>query len=321
MRKLFEHILLSLLVGISILLGLTFWLNTQYGFNLFSANHWNELAQLQASHAYINGGFYISIGVAIILFILSLYVIYQPKFRKIKLQQIPSVIPPQTAVIPAIKTPEIPQTTISVVEQTPKVQTMEEKQYQQTPPQIINHNANSNSLTQPPKLHLPSNIAEIAAAQHQKQSLIINEQKQKESETTKYNDALSELFTNTAYLVKENPTIKGFKTNLFAIGNHELVWIGGVDCDITRLKQAIKTLKDKFKDTLPEIPITIYSFLLDTKSVYDSDEEILVFHNMDDLKKFIYDHQGTDIDPEFQEDFDAYSEYIDTILTVLNNNM
>ena len=77
MKNKFEHILLSILLGLTVLLGLSFWLNTFFNFNIFCPAHWDELAKLQASQIPINHNFYISIGVAIFIFAFGLFVIYR----------------------------------------------------------------------------------------------------------------------------------------------------------------------------------------------------------------------------------------------------
>ena len=159
-------------------------------------------------------------------------------------------------------------------------------------------------------------MAQIAANQYNSQ--ITN--KNKEEATTQFDGELSEIFSNCAYLVKKNHTIAGLRTNLFAIGNKELVWVGCVDCDINKMKNLVNKLQETFKQTIPDIPITVYSFILDTKKTYESDPDIFIFHDIEAIRKFIFENQGTDIAPEFQEDFDAYSEYIDTVLTLLSNH-
>lgn len=319
MNKHLEHFLLSVLVAISVLLGLTFWLNLNFGFNLLSAEHWHELALLQASNVTIDKSFYISIAVAIFIFVISMYIIYRPRFRKIpmprpqniEIKTLPAIIK-NTEPQPTTKETTDVKQTISEPKESKPMQTIkadEPKIEKAAPvPQQIN-------LARPPKLNLPTNMAQIAANQYNTQMAT----QQSAATATQYDDALAELFSNTAYLVKKNQTITGLKTNLIAIGNHELFWVGCVDCDINKMKTLINKIKETFTQTLPDIPITVYSFILDTKKIYESDPDIFIFHDMDNVRKFIYDNQGTDISPEYQEDFDAYSEYIDTVLMLLAN--
>ena len=320
MNKHIEHFLLSILVAMSILLGLTFWLNLKFGFNLLSAEHWHELALLQASNATIDKSFYISIAVAIFIFVISMYIIYRPRFRKIPMphpqnvenKTLPAIIKP-TEPEPTTEKPVDVKQTISEPRESKPMQstkTDEPKIEKVAPiPQQIN-------LARPPKLNLPTNMAQIAANQYNTQMAT----QQNAAAATQYDTDLAELFSNTAYLVKNNQTIAGLKTNLIAIGNHELFWVGCVDCDINKMKTLINKIKETFTQTLPDIPITVYSFILDTKKMYETDPDIFIFHDIDDVRKFIYGNQGTDIPPEYQEDFDAYSEYVDTVLMLLGNH-
>lgn len=329
MRKQLEHFLLSVLVSMSVLLGLTFWLNIKFGFNLLSGAHWHKLALLQASNANIDKDFYVSIGVAIAILIMALYIIYRPRFRKIpmpkpqniEIHQLPAIIPTETnektQIIPVeaqdkinqhhVQKPEQTQTSTQTLEQNVMVQ--QTQKLEKPMPQNIN-------LSKPPRLNLPKNMAQVAANQHNTQTINQNN----EAAATRFDNELSEIFSNCAYLVKKNYTIAGLRTNLFAIGNKELVWVGCVDCDINKMKNLINKLKETFEQTIPDIPITVYSFILDTKKIYESDPDIFIFHDIEAIRKFIFENQGTDIDPEFQEDFDAYSEYIDTVLTLLSNH-
>ena len=45
----------------------------------------------------------------------------------------------------------------------------------------------------------------------------------------------------------------------------------------------------------------------------------LVFHNLDEIKEFISKHPADKIEGNEQENFDAYSEYMDTIIKYVKN--
>ena len=283
MKKYIGQILTSILLGISILLALSFWLNIQFGFNLFYAEHWDELAKLQATHTPINKGFYVSICIAIILFIVGLYMIFRPRFRNIFKHQTNTNEYQSKSLTASISKTHIDPT---------------------LQPQI----QKSVALTQPPKLNLPKNTAKLAT---QRYTEILTQQTQ--------NSQLPELFVNAGYVVKPNLTIAGFTTNIFAIGTDELVWFGAVDCDITKFKNAVNRLKSIFEETLEDIPITISAFILDTKHLYASDNETLVFHSMDELKEFVNNNPNPEIPDSDRENFAAYSDYIDTIIQYAKN--
>ncbi|MBO7644909.1 MAG: hypothetical protein J6S57_01230 [Alphaproteobacteria bacterium] len=303
MRKIFEHLLLSVLIGLTILLGLTFWLNIKFGFNLLSNQHWQELASLQASGQPINKDFYVSIGAALLLFIFCLNIIYRPHSKK-----------PTKPVNEKKAISDLPMVVNQPISDSvePEKPTMKKESglrldEQQNPPQ----KQSIPEPNRPPKLALPKNIAQIAAAQH-------SQQKHDDFvQTDKYDDELVNIFSTNSFLVKKKPTIYGFTPNLFAIGANEIVWIGGVDCEIEKLNNAIQKLENTFKETLQDITITVNSFIIDTVNKYKSNPKVHIFHNIDELKQYISKNPGEPIKDSDREDFDAYSDYIDTVLTLL----
>lgn len=309
MKKQLENFLLTLLVGTSVLLVLTFWLNTKFGFNLFSSEHWHELSILQASGEKIDNNFYISIGIALLVFIILLNVIYRPNHKK-DAKTINTLPVPITQNQPIENSkPDISKQSEpeSHIDTKNEEKTTEQTQHQkQTAPET------TIALTRPPRLNLPKNAAEIAAIQHNQ----IHEQTPA-SQTDKYDKELEKIFSENSFLVKKQPTISGFKPNLFAIGVNEIVWIGGVDCELDKINNAIKRLESTFTETLEDITITVNAFLIDTKGKYNSDERIKIFHNIEELGHYISENPSKKITDDDREDFDAYSEYIDTVLSLL----
>ena len=310
MKKYLERILLTILCTTTILLGLTFWLNTNFGFNLFSATHWHELSVIQANGEYVSWAFYLSIGIAILLFIICLNIIYRPRTIKIT----PPVVIEQKLDTPK-KTEFVPIE--KDIQKEPKAETITPTT---TPPQIPQQQTMPQTVQRPfvdtstpPKLYLnlPKNIAQIAAMQH------TNQTSAQAPDNDKFDQELEKIFTENNFLVKKNPTILGLKLNLFAIGANEIVWMGGVNCDMEKLKSAIKKLESVFTETLEDIPITVNAFVLDTLKRYDSDSRIRVFHDPEDLRKYISENPAEDISDSDHADFNAYSDYIDTVLTLL----
>ena len=293
MKKLIGQILSAILLGTSVLLGLAFWLNVHFGFNIFYAKHWDKLAKMQAMHASISKMFYVSLGVAIFVFIVGLYLIFKPRFRYIfKHQKTDNVF--------------VPNQTQNTIDE-PKPQT-----------EMPHAQQSFISLSQPPKLNLPKNTAEIVMQRYnqpntqQKEPLNIKQ-------PTIYDSQLFEMFTNAGYLVKPNLTITGFTTNLFAIGTNEIAWFGAVDCDMDRFKKAVDKLRSIFAETLDDVQITVATFILDTKNLYNSDEETSVFHTLDELQACVNNNPNPQPDDSEQENFNAYSDYIDTIIQYAKN--
>lgn len=292
MRNFLEKFLISCLLIISILLGLSFWLNVKYSFNMFSAKHWLFLSQLQASNAKIEFGFYTSFIIAFVVFLFGTLAIFS-----IKHEQKTAVSVPQNTPQPNV-VQQIQPATIPVAEQT------------NTPiPQY-------GPIVRPQRLNLPKNMAAIAAHNFEQQKNIPQKQTPQESP---YNSVIKDIFEKAGYTIKQNPVISGFTTNLFAIGNNEIVWMGGIDSDITKVKNAVAKLNDTFQETLDDISIHIHAFILDTRHIYENDDTVLIFHDTDEIREYISKHPADSISENDQENFDAYSEYIDTIIKYIKN--
>lgn len=296
MRNKFEHILLSVLFGIAVLLGLTFWLNIVYGFNLFSAEHWDELARLQVEHIPVNNGFYISIAVAILVLIFGLLFLYISvivhKHQKKTVKESADFL-----------------TTAPILPKQENKEEKEEKIAVEPPRMALN-------LSQPPKLNLPSNMASVL---QQRQEDI--KQKQQES-PSRYDSLLAQIFQSKGYVIKPNPVISRFTPNLFAIAPNEIVWIGAVDTDTNTLQNAINRLESIFTETLEDIKININAFIIDTKNTQTTSDSIFIFKSVDELKTFVSELPpawSNDMSDADQDNFDAYSEYIDTIIQYVKN--
>ena len=293
MRNKFEHFLLSFLLGIAVLLGLSFWLNVIYGFNLFSKEHWNELARLQAEQIPVSTGFYVSIIVAVFIFVFGILLLY---------------------IIPTIKRTreKVSNSFLSTAPMVP-IHKAEEKKEDNT---IFEPQMPKLNMSQPPKLNLPSNMAEIMQQRNE------NNQNKVKEPVTDYDAILTQIFKDKGFMVKPNPVISGFSPNLFAIAPNEIVWIGAVDTDINKLQSAINRLDGIFTDTLEDIKININAFLIDTKNIYQSNDSIFVFKTLEELKTFVTELPPAwpkDMSNADQENFDAYSEYIDTIIQYVKN--
>lgn len=297
MKNNFEKILLSLLLGISVMLGLTFWLNTVFGFNLFYKDHWAELSKLQAEHIPISGGFYIAIAIAIFIFVFGMVVIYAPSFKRIL-----KPMPQQT--LPTL----LPAPEKKVVEKPIEIKPHKEQQNLRVLP------------SRPPRLNLPTNMTKILEQQRIKNDTI--QQKQiEQNQRDKYNSELANIFADAGYTIKSDSMIAGFTPNLFAIAPNEVLWIGAIDPDIEKMQSAVNRLESVFQETLEDIHININAFILDTNNKQYQSDSIKVFKSLDELSKFISENamaEKPDQDHD-QENFDAYSEYIDTIIKYLKS--
>lgn len=298
MKNNFEHILLSVLLGTSILLGLSFWLNIGFGFNLFYIEHWHKLAELQASHTPINHGFYISFIIAIFIFLIGIFAIYRSRKNIIKHTEKPTIKPD-------IKNPK-----------------PENKDITQAP--VSNtHIPNTPILNapippRPPRLKLPSNMAQIVE-QKQQTAQIFTPAQQIRPEQNPYISLISKIFSDNGYLVKSNPKISGFTPDLFAIGPNEILWIGATDVKTEDMQRAVEKLHSVFTETLEDIQINIHPFILDTMNQHQQNDTILIFKSVDELSDFIAQNPTEPMSENEQENFDSYSEYIDTVIQYIKN--
>lgn len=312
MRNRLDNILLGTLWLLAATLGTSFWLNTKFGFNIFSAPHWQYLAYLQASKTPVAASFYISLGVAIFITIFGLYFLIQPKFRKI-------VLP----IIKVKKVNEKPQPRVDATPETPSTQsdaseiiTMpkpEQQPAQQIQPTPVA--APQNNPLRPPHLNLPTTNSYSAAPVTQP-ATATNTSSGNDADNT----ALREIFSQNGYIVKTNPYINRWRPNLLAIGTNEVLWIGAVGATTTQVRAAIDKLNQIFSDTLDDVYISINGFSINAPDAQTTEfQDILLFNTINDLDAYMTQHPNSQPTAEEQENFDAYSEYIDTVIGYIGN--
>ena len=295
MNNKLERLLLAFLLGISILLGLSFWLNTFFGFNLFLKEHWNEVSHLQAEQVPIADGFYVSIGFALFLFVFGLYLIYMPALKRIYKKTFHQ----EQTIAPAA-----PVVTQEVKEEQPATET-----------------TGGIPLSRPPRLNLPKNTAKLAAAKHEEMinQPVSSATKKDTQSVSPYNSILAQIFTDAGFTVKTPSVIAKFTPNLFAIGPNEVIWLGAVDADMNGLTKAITELDSIIKTSLDDVEIYINAFMIDTMGQQQPNDFVMVFKSVDELKTFVQNNPADKLTEDDQENFAAYSEYIDTILQYVKN--
>lgn len=312
MRNRLDNILLGTLWLLAATLGTSFWLNTKFGFNIFSAPHWQYLAYLQASKTPVAASFYISLGVAIFITIFGLYFLIQPKFRKI-------VLP----IIKVKKVNEKPQSRVDIKPETPSTQSDASEiitmpKHEQQPVQQIQPTpvaAPQNNPLRPPHLNLPTTNSYSAAPVTQP-ATATNTSSGNDADNT----ALREIFSQNGYIVKTNPYINRWRPNLLAIGTNEVLWIGAVGATTTQVRAAIDKLNQIFSDTLDDVYISINGFSINAPDAQTTEfQDILLFNTINDLDAYMTQHPNSKPTAEEQENFDAYSEYIDTVIGYIGN--
>lgn len=296
MNRKFDNILLGMLWLIASTLGVCFWFNTKFGFDIFSRSHWQHLAYMQASQQPIQTSFYISLIVSVFIMIIVLHNLVRPRFRKIKFKQ----NQPQSSMIYVQKTSE-------TKDQQPQQQMAVSKPAQIQP--------SSGPMTRPPRLNIPQNTmrppqntAHIVAPPVQPAR-----QQNPQSMQPIIND-LKKIFTSTGYTVTKNPTAPNTHISLVAIGSGEKLWIGGVGISVQQMQTTINKLQQIFSDTLDEIIIDLSGFIVSpNRSDNTPAGNILTFNTVQELYQYMSAHKNPteDTDPE---SIRAFETYINTVM-------
>ena len=312
MRNRLDNILLGTLWLLAATLGTSFWLNTKFGFNIFSAPHWQYLAYLQASKTPVAASFYISLGIAIFITIFGLYFLIQPKFRKIVLPiiKVKKINENTQPGVDSKSEPTPHQSDASEITTMPKPEQQPAQQIQPTPVA-----APQNNPLRPPHLNLPTTNS-YSAAPITQSATTTNTSSGNDAD----NNAIREIFSQNGYIVKNNPYINRWRPNLLAIGTNEVLWIGAVGATTTQVRAAIDKLNQIFSDTLDDVYISINGFSINAPDAQTTEsQDILLFNTINDLDTYMTQHPNSKPTADEQENFDAYSEYIDTVIGYIGN--
>lgn len=292
MRNRTNNILIGLLWLLAISLGTSFWFNTKYGFNIFSLQHWQYLAYMQASGQPVKTGFYISFLIIVIIAVLGLYKLLQPKNHG-------SIMPTRDN----SQRPAQPQQSIQPIIQETKpieVSTPQEPAATTMP-----------GMVRPPRLNIPA-VTRTTAPTPRVPLTATAPSTPKVDPEQEYAD-IHEIFTSAGYVYKGSPRIKNVQTSVIAIGTDEVLWIGATGISTSDMQRAIDTLNGVFADTLDDIEININAFIIGAPDNTDN-SSIMHFASVDELRAFINEHKNTPPDEDEQENFDAYSGYIGTVV-------
>lgn len=293
MTKNFDKILLSVLWLLTIVLATTFWMNIRYGFDIFSAAHWEYISRLQANRAHLKQDFYISLILALFLALIGLYMILRPRFRKIPM--------PDSA-----QQPEQPQNSIP------------------TTPQAPDNNAMGPSSTMRPPSP-PALKSGMARKQNSQQftppTARISTQPQIAAPETKANPLskdISVIFEAAGYIMKPCKKLGNLHNPVVALGYDQTLWIGTSDAAAPDMIEAIQTLVTVFDDTLGDSAddITLRGCIVAPTETADN-ELVSNFATIDELKQFIGErpnNKPADFDNEL---FEAISTYISTVTSYI----
>ncbi len=298
MRNRIDNILLGLLWLLASTLGLSFWLNTKFGFNIFSAQHWQYLGYMQASRTPVRPLFYFSIIIGLIIMISGLYVLVRPRIRKIKWPI------GYFSKRNHKKTNTSQNTDASTVEILP-VEPAPAPKPEKAPSTI--------TAKRPPRLTQTPTINTYKSAPAAPTSRIVTSTPQ--NNTPQYVDEMQKIFEDAGYTIKSNAKIGNVQTSLFAIGANETLWMGATQVATSDMRNAINRLQTVFRDTLESTEIFVNGFVLNAPDAATSEfQDILMFDSIDQLAEYMMAHKNPPITPDQTEDFDAYSAYIGTVI-------
>lgn len=283
MRNKIDNLLLGLLWILISTLGLCFWFNIQFGFNLLSSAHWKHLSYMQATRAPITPMFYISLVIGVFFIIFGLYLLIRPHFRKIKLAT-------------TVSTPSVP---------TPPIQPapVQSNEFELSRPKRL---GNINHTMASPVQTAPLTAPVAHASDTPSQTITTPEPD---------NTEITDIFESAGYIIKHPPRIKGYQPALLAIGNNETVWIGGIGIETSTMQSIIDLMQQVFSDTLEDIEITTHGFVINAADMASPGAtNILTFENVDQLREFMSEHPNPPTDSDMAENFEAFSTYISTVI-------
>jgi hypothetical protein len=303
MRKI-NNILIGLLWLLAMVLAATFWFNTKYGFNIFSGSHWQYLAYMQATTQPIKPSFYISFVFLVLMTVIGLYILLQPRRRHIVLPVIDRSTPSTPKITPAKEPVSEPQT---ITQEPTKTEIPQETD--KVPTESVSQpNPAVPGMLRPPRLNIPN----VSRAPMPTVPLKSTPSTTSGNTTQDYTE-IQNIFESAGYIVKGSPRIKGVQTSVIAIGNEEILWIGANGISTADMQRTIDTLNGVFTDTLEDIEIHIHAFII---GATDNDTgDIMLFANTDELRAYISSHPNSPGDDEDDaENMDAYSAYIGTVV-------
>lgn len=306
-----ERFLIAVL-WLSALMLLAMWFfNTIYGFNLFIAAHWQYLAELQLMGT-VERGFYISFMTFIVIAVFGLYVLIVPWHRKIKMQKHETLVanheslqenndarPASKASPPDMSRP--PRLNINV--------------FTPAPPPVVNSTPQIRAPE--PRLPSPEDIEKIR-----------------------------NIVDQVGFTIKQAPRIGDVKLDLWAIGPDEALVIGiyspedgeiiaaeGGDSiwkangrnfksPVWRMTSVVQRLEALFLEILdPDLKINILPFVISKGKIANKDAVQVVwdalgvkmFDDVDVFDNFMHENRPGMMDEVQKGNFDAFSEFVDTV--------
>jgi hypothetical protein len=304
----------------------SFWFDIKFNFNIFSLKHWAYLAKLQTGTEVIKPEFYFFLTVFSLLAVTGTYVILHHRHRKI----IAMMRENEQAKIDAER---VAAASVS----------SNQNNWLQKPQRIIT----SAQMTQ--NVYPAATEGGVLKPTIASTTVSAVPTKPKESEKSDTEKQLETILVNANFKPKKLPKIGGRHPSVFAIGADEVLLIGlvqktdgevtvqegpdaiwtdrsgtypspvGIVSDMTIKLQAL------FGETLdPSLSINVRPFVVleDGKDIKDYDDAahiwnaygVMVFRGLRELYDVMLKNPGDKVKFEERDDFEAYSEYIDTVI-------
>ncbi len=298
MRKRIDYFLVCVLWLLAVVLGTCFWFNSRFGFNILSASHWKYLAMLQANQVRIQPMFYISFCVTAVILLGGLYMLLRPRRRYIHMATAPVG---QTAIGMAGKNIAKENQEVTKETMVKKVEAVA----------VVTPKAPS-ALLRPPRPNAGITMA-VPLIQHNVAPLVAPTANRTKTVQQTYPE-IDTIFENAGYVVKKSPVIAGI-TPFVAIGADEMFWIGAVGVDCASVAKIVEKFQNLFIDTLEDVQININCFVVAATGSGTSETDVLTFDTMSELAQYVDEHKNSTTDDV--ENFDAYSQYIDTVLNYI----
>ncbi|MCL1902036.1 MAG: hypothetical protein FWG18_00220 [Alphaproteobacteria bacterium] len=342
MKRHIDIFLLGTLWTLALLLAASFWFDTKFGFNIFLKSHWQYLASVQTGTDPVTSWFYISLVIWVLMLPLGLYLISRP-YRRIRLknEKLKSEIANKPQAIPTAQ----PSTPIA-----PAPKPVAAPSAPARPPQL-KVPAYQKNTTPAPKY---SEHATIEVKQETKKTSIPPVPRSLIEPNPESVTMVQKIISDAGFIVKNAPNIGGTRADALAIGADEILIVGLVcgargniiasdgasstwksDTDgefespVKRVLGMIERMRALFIETLDaDIKITIRGFVVIDNGVVENKDDmekiwnafgVRVFNSVEHFREFMSGNMNRALAGTESEDFDAYSEYIDTVGEYFNS--
>jgi len=304
-----DKFLLGSLWIIVALLAMDFWLDTRFGFNMLLRGHWQYLANVQTSpDLAVDKWFYASLFVFAIILPLGLYFISRPS-RRIVLER-------RTAPVPTLGNPGYLPSAMDT-KAPPAMPTQ--------PP------ARPPSITVPTHL-LVTNPAEHISTRADAPLPTVAPEPEYAAKASDIEPDVQDAVASAGYVLKNPPHIGDAPLSVWAVGTDETLVVGMVagtyQEPLRKLNDWLEQVRTLISDTLDgSVQIRILPFMFIDGKITNRDEAdalarsygIGIFDDIASLRNWFAENRNRPLKEDEREDFEAYSEYINTVAEYFNN--